>query len=363
MKNLIIPILFTVAALGFFSCEDDSPRVEIKGDVQPMELKATSASSYELTLEAEESTFEKFEWTKPDYGVQVAINYRLQLDVAGNDFADAIDLVNTNSLEASFLVGVINDRLLSLGLEPDEETEVQVRVRSDINPNVDPVYSNVRSFTVIPYATEFPPIYMIGDAVEGWDTGLAVEMRSTGPNVYETITEFNNNGAFRFFSEPSWDADPQYNWTYFEGGTVDENFENAQDGDTNIRFVGSTGFFKITVNVKDKTIEMEAVEKPTLFMIGAALQGWDLGLAVEMTWVKDGVFQATAEFNNNEAFRFFTKADWSTGFGNYPHFEEGDIDPLFENANDGDSNFRFIGTTGEYTITVNLYELTIEMEQ
>src|SRR5690606_10422346 len=146
MKNLIIPILFTVGALGFFSCEDDSPRVEIKGDVQPMELKATSASSYELTLEAEESTFEKFEWTKPDYGVQVAINYRLQLDVAGNDFADAIDLVNTNSLEASFLVGVINDRLLSLGLEPDEETEVQVRVRSDINPNVDPVYSNVRSF-------------------------------------------------------------------------------------------------------------------------------------------------------------------------------------------------------------------------
>jgi len=50
--------------------------------------------------------------------------------------------------------------------------------------------------------------------------------------------------------------------------------------------------------------------------------------------------------------------------GNYPYFgEEGEVSPLLENANDGDTNFRFIGTNGTYTMSVDLYNLKVDMSQ
>jgi hypothetical protein len=82
-----------------------------------------------------------------------------------------------------------------------------------------------------------------------------------------------------------------------------------------------------------------------------------------MTWVKDGVFTTTTEFVNN-AFRFFTSyGDWGSG-RNYPYYlNDGfTIDPNFEDANDGDNNFQFVGTPGTYTITVNYLDNTITLE-
>ncbi len=63
-------------------------------------------------------------------------------------------------------------------------------------------------------------------------------------------------------------------------------------------------------------------------------------------------------------FRLFDKPDWPNGFGNYPYFgEEGEVSALLENANDGDLNFRFVGTTGTFTMAVDLYNLKVDMSQ
>jgi len=51
-------------------------------------------------------------------------------------------------------------------------------------------------------------------------------------------------------------------------------------------------------------------------------------------------------------------------FGNDPYFgEEAEVNRLLENANDGDFNFRFVGTTGTFTMAVNLYNLKVDMSQ
>ncbi len=63
----------------------------------------------------------------------------------------------------------------------------------------------------------------------------------------------------------------------------------------------------------------------------------------------------------NDAFRFFTvNGDWGSGL-NYPYFiaDGYTIDANFEDALDGDNNFRFIGTPGVYSITVDGTNKTI----
>ena len=67
---------------------------------------------------------------------------------------------------------------------------------------------------------------------------------------------------------------------------------------------------------------------------------------------------------SNDALRFFTvRDDWGSG-RNYPFYEtEGyTIDANFENANDGDSNFRFVGTPGTYTLYMDTIAKTITLE-
>jgi hypothetical protein len=332
-----------------------------------------SESEYVLSLGDADQTFETFSWTAPDFGFSAAITYTVQADVAGNGFANAIDIVTViHTTTASVTVGEFNQLMLEAELDPDVPVSMEFRVVSVISDNVDPVYSEVKTATVTAYPTDFPPIYMIGDATGGWDLGLAVIMYTTGaPGEYAIINEWTSGGAFRFFDSPAWDAPKQWNWTYFEGGTVDPNLENANDNDSNIRFTGESGFYRITVNFATKSIALEAVEKPRRLLVGSAMPGgWDIQNPTEMTFISDGVFEVTTQFANDNptaedpenTFRVFWKNDWGAGW-NYPYYvNEGYvISELFEDAQDGDNNFRFIGATGTYTFSLNEWEKTITM--
>jgi hypothetical protein len=186
-------------------------------------------------------------------------------------------------------------------------------------------------------------------------------MRSSAPKVYQTIAYFLKGETFRFFAQPDW-GPTSYNYPYFSGGTVDAKLEDAQDGDNNFKVLGETGYYDITVDLKNLTVTMTAVAEPVMYMTGAALGGWDWTTNyVQMTWKSNGIFEATTEFISGEAFRFFAQPDWSPVSYNYPYFADGSVDPLFENAQDGDSNFRFIGTTGMYKIRLNMLDLIITM--
>jgi hypothetical protein len=80
-----------------------------------------------------------------------------------------------------------------------------------------------------------------------------------------------------------------------------------------------------------------------------------------MTWKSNGIFEATTDFINGEAFRFFAQKDWGPTSYNYPYFAGGTVSNLFENANDGDKNFRFTGTTGNFKITLNMLDKIVTM--
>jgi hypothetical protein len=463
MKNKILLSAWMLFIFAFFSCEEEGEKAVVKSNVTPNAIQNLSSASFVLLYDDSEENFEAISWTELDYGFPAAVSSTLELAKTGENFANPVALATTPGNSVTVTVGELNEALLSMGLMPEEASDVQLRVRSDVNNNISPVFSSPLALTMTPYATTFPPIYIIGDA-QGWNLANALEMQSTGPGTYETIGTFQENGKFRFFATPSWDAQ-QWGWSFFNGGTVATGLSDGADGDSNFLFDLPTGYYKISVSLKDKTIGLEASSAPTLFIIGDA-QGWNLGNALEMhslgsgqfevigqfqqngkfrffsspdwaadqfrwssfaggtvdseladgadgdsnflftaasgiykmivsindktisvessaeptlyiigqdqgwslanafklTWLGGGKYEGATTFSTNATFRLFDKPDWPNGFGNYPYFgDEGEVSPLLENANDGDLNFRFVGTSGNFTMSVDLYNLKVEM--
>lgn len=345
------------------ACEKDKENVLLKETIAANDLSNLSGSTFVLLMDNKDLTFQTFTWTEVDYGFAAVVTYTVQMDKKANNFASPIDLLTvTNATTGAITVGELNRLLLAAGLAPEAAADVQFRVKATIHTAVTPVYSDVTEANVTPYAVVFPPIYMTGKATGDWSWEMYTYkiLPSTAPNVYETISRFVSGEAFRFFKQA--DYNPiSYNYPYFT--TVSNLFENAVDGDSNFKFTGTTGFYKVTVNMTTKTVTMEAVADQVLFATGAALGGWNWDTDfVQLTWLSDGIYRATTDFAN-ETFRFFGQQGWGPVDFKYPYFNGGTVSPLFENAADGDSNFRFIGTPGSYTITVNLIDKIVTMTQ
>lgn len=464
MKNRIFQSIYFLFFFAFFACEEEGEKAVIKSTVAPNAIQNLSSSSFTLLFDEREETFGPITWTGLDYGFPASVNSRVEISKAGENFANAVELASTSGNSVTLTVGGLNEVLLGMGLVPEEPVSVDIRVRSTVNPAIAPVYSSPLSISITPFATTFPPIYIIGDA-QGWNLDNALEVQSTGPGTYEVIGVFQENGKFRFFATPSWDAE-QWGWSFFSGGTVASGLADGADGDSNFLFELPSGYYEMNISLKDKTIALEASSAPTLFIIGDAQgwdlanalemnslgagqfevigefqqngkfrfftspdwaadqfrwssfaggavdneladgadgdsnflftaatgiytlvvsindktiavesapapalyiigedQGWTLGNAIPLTWLGGGKYQGQAGFTNNATFRLFDKPDWPNGFGNYPYFEDGEVSALLENANDGDSNFRFVGTNGTYTMSVDLYNLKVNMTQ
>ena len=209
--------------------------------------------------------------------------------------------------------------------------------------------------------TEAPAqtLYILGDP-QGWNLGNALAMRSLGNNVFEGVGNFKTNQIFRFFVEADWAAD-QYGWSSFKDGTVDTELTDGGGGDSNFKFAAANGVYKITVSLSEKTISVEPVSTPELFIVGDD-QGWNFNNAVSMTWLGGGKFQATTTFTNNSIFRFFEMKDWGAAQWKYSSFTGGTVDTDFADGGGADSNFRFVGTTGNRTITVDINAKTIAID-
>jgi len=347
----------------FVSCEKDEDKAILKSTVTPIVLEPLSSSSYIFEKENEANIFDAFSWSEAEYGFPASVTYILQADIAGNNFSSPANITSlVNEFNDTILIGAFNKILLDKGLEGGIPVDVDFRIASIINSHVDTVYSNVITVSVNPFATTLPPIFMVGAATGGWDWNHEVEMRSIAPSLYYTVAYFINNETFRFFKQQDW-GPVSYNFPYFDGGTVTDSMENALDGDLNFRVLSPSGYYAITVNLNTKWVDFDAVAEPKMFMTGAALGGWDWSTNyVQMTWLRHGIFEAETEFINGQTFRFFAQQDWNPTSYNFPFFADGIVDPLFENGLDGDSNFRFIGTTGVYKVTLNMLDLKVTME-
>ena len=187
-----------------------------------------------------------------------------------------------------------------------------------------------------------------GAADAGWDWTTPVKLSCTGTGVYEGNINLIND-AFRFFTtRDDWGSGRNYPFYANDGYTIDSELVDAMDNDNNFRFTGTPGEYGITIDTVNKTITLGALislcDNDQLWAVGAATPGgWDWTNPTQISCT--GFNQYSGQITlTNETFRFFTtRDDWGSG-QNYPFYvSEGfTIDSDFEDALDGDNNFRFI---------------------
>lgn len=115
----------------------------------------------------------------------------------------------------------------------------------------------------------------------------------------------------------------------------------------------------VTISVTPYSTELA----PILYVVGAGAvdAGWSWDTPIELP-LQGTVYSGNINLINN-AFRFFTEAtNWDSG-QNYPFYESVGytIDSHLENTLDGDSNFQFVGTPGQYFIEVDTEAKTITL--
>lgn len=319
------------------------------------------------------------EFNDPEVGANntATINYEVQMALAGTDFAQVYSLGTTTSADGNSVEvthGAANDFVLTAGINPGDPGSFDLRVVATVNNGSGDLVrtSNATTISITPYDVALAPVLFVvgaGAADAGWNWATPVELVLQGKTYSGNINLVND--AFRFFTvRDDWGSGQNFPWYSDRGFTIDSNLENAMDGDSNFRFTGTPGEYFIQIDMQNETITLgPPVVGPNcnfdqLWVVGAGAvdAGWDWSTPVKISCTGTGVYQGNINLGN-DAFRFFTERDnWGSG-RNFPfYFDDGyTIDSRLENANDGDSNFYFNGTPGEYGLTIDTVNKTITL--
>ncbi len=263
MKN-ISKSLIALFAILTFSCNSDDVegRKTITGIDAPILLAPEEGNSYTLSLETAANQAERFVWTEANFGQDVAINYEVQLDKVGNEFANPQSLgAVISGTQLSVSQGTLNGAVLAAGGEAFVESVYEIRVAASVNNTFEPMYSNIATISVLPYVAIDPELFMVGN-VQGyyglseWTPTTAMKMRYIGDGttkLFEAYVKVAAGNAFKFISA-------QADWGTLEGnfgtigGAQDGNMENSGgSGDIKVAEVEGSGLYYIQANMDNLT--------------------------------------------------------------------------------------------------------------
>lgn len=380
MKNITKSIiaLFAVLALSC-SVEDVQDRPVIQGVDTPELVAPESDKSYVLLEENADVIAERFVWSAATYGGDVEIGYKLLMDVKGGDFTNAIELGGTaGATQIEVSVKTLNDAVLALEGITGEIGSYDVKVMSHLSGIETMISANPLTILINAYqpavANNCPNQFAVGAGIVsagwGWSTPLTLVCND---NILVSAVELKND-TFRFFTvNGDWGSGRNYPWYVTEGYKISSSLENANDGDSNFRFIGNPGVHRIKIDEVAKTITVAQGETAvnSNWLVGAATPGgwtWSGNSETELGLISDGVFEVPVVLKSGETFRVFLgnngtdDGNWDASH-NFPYYvgEGYTISSEFENAADGDSNFRYTGATGLRVLKIDTIAKTITL--
>ena len=367
MKNNIFKQLFLAVTFifGLTSCEDRDI-VTIDNVASPIVMDL-STSSLVLDKIFPGNPALTVTWQEAEYSVPTEISY--QIEIANeNTFAEPVTIATVSGSEktATFTVLQMNDGAAGIGLVPNVSAKMFMRVTSYLGSGKSlKATSNVTSLMITPYVLTYPSFYIVGGATfVGW-TPENAQILYKKDNLSYIYTSLQSGENFRFLGQQAWDGK---NYALNAEGTKADNqyFNKWSDvlekpaGDAeNIKFVGPTGVYKITINATQgvQTIEAKAspitgYDFPEIYLVGnIAGNGWSEGNAVPMTTLGEGVYEFTTTLAGDTEFKILGQKslgdlDWGNISGNG---NTGFLGPKGDNG-----NIKFVGDGSTYKITVNL---------
>lgn len=316
MRNIYKSIFGTLLSLPllFSGCSDDYQNSNL-GD-QPLVL---SVSNKTIALDITEPNSEAvtFEWSSgSNHNTNSAISYLFEFDQLGNDFANSIKVeLSQGTRSVKYRTAEFNTILIEeLGVEPSTEVELEARVTATVhNDKVEAQISEVVALSVVGYKPLSETLYLVGSAAPNGDdvdnaTAMNTVASSAGSFVWQGAL---NKGELRFITTLGKELP-----AYFMGEEEEVLYLRESESDTNgVPFeIAATGSYKISLNIIDLSIDIEAVDAPTysqLWFVGG-FTGWSFE---EMRVSKEDpfVFYYNAELNSGggaDDFKIATQPDF-----------------------------------------------------
>lgn len=155
MKRFLTILAAVGALLGLPACDSDLEKVYYDEAFSKPAVLQGIGSSYVLEASQADRPAITFAWQKPQLGFPASVTTDLQMDVAGNDFANPRTLASTKTGDTcSLLTADLNETVLQLMASRPAENgslAVEFRLVSTISASQPPLYSNRVFTTITPY--------------------------------------------------------------------------------------------------------------------------------------------------------------------------------------------------------------------
>jgi len=301
-------LAFAAILLCFTACEEQTfDPVLMPGAPSTISAPA-DGSSFVIAEGTEDDELMTLMWSAADFGFPAGATYAVEADLAGNDFAEAVELASgLNALMATVRNGAVNNFLIGREIAGGTAADIQVRVKAKVGTTEDNnvLVSSPVTFNVTPFEAEreYEKLYVPG-SYQGWDP-------SNETTVVYSVEDNGRYEGYLFFPEP--DAEFKF--------TLENNWDNGDFGDNdtdgtldaggaNIP-VGAAGLYRINADINDLTYSAT----PTNWgLIGSATPtGWDSD--TDLTYDEaTGVLSITIDLVAGE-FKFRANDEWNIDFG------------------------------------------------
>ncbi|MBK7213741.1 MAG: SusE domain-containing protein [Bacteroidales bacterium] len=337
MRKISIIFITLVGLFGLVSCEKDETRAVISDNPTAPAFTNLTAGAAIVLQKPDADNPISYEFSTADFGFQSSVTYAVQVDLAGNNFADAVNLGTVNNgTSISLLTSDLDNKLLAM--ERDETDPqplaLEFRVKATVADAVDPVYSAVVSQTITPYYVPVVyPVLHVPGSYQGWnpadETTVIASLKSNG--IFEGYVWIGaDNAEFKYTEGPNWDN----NWgDDGANGSLEKNGANILSG-------GAAGYYKLNVDINAKT---HSFLRTDWGLIGSATpNGWDADQ--NMTWdAGTSTWTITLALAVGDI-KFRANDGWDLNYG-----DDGNDGKL----EGGGANIA-IAEAGNYTITLNL---------
>lgn len=299
-------ILFSLLAAGLmWACKDDEVGPVVNLNDAPQITAPTAGATFTLSEAEADSTIPAFSWTAADFGFDAGISYALQLDKAGNNFAEPITLGTVNGLTLGDITQrELNNILLSKELPEDVASDIELRVVAKVSNDVSTLVSNVVTISATPYAsTVVIPQLQVPGSYQGWDpaNNSTIIFSPKSDNKYEGYLYISpDDQKYKFTQGLSWDV----NWG--DNG----NDGTLEPGGADIP-AGLAGVYKLNVDLNALT---HTQLRTDWGLIGSATpNGWDSDQ--DMTYdAGTGKISITLDLVAGEV-KFRANDDWGLNYG------------------------------------------------
>ena len=298
--------------------------VKISSYLVPITLVPSSTADLTLLVSNASNKAISFNWNESAYGTNV-INYALQMDVAGNNFATPQVLKTGTTLNSSITVNDLNSLAIAAGIIGGSSKSMEFRVVSYLGTTyaTKMVTSNVVSVKLTTFTPVPPALYIVGDATDGgWSNPVPLPSQqfSRIDGVSYGIVVKLTAGKSYLLLPTNGDWGHKYGGASATGGAL--LADNAVPG-SNTPAPAITGMYQIVVNFQTGTYTVTPFTNtiPTaLFIVGDATDGgWANPVPVpsqQFTKIDGASFGAVVKLTTGKSYLFLpVNGDWSKKFG------------------------------------------------